>query len=322
MLLPREMKKSIWTDEHATFPQKKRERSGPCGIAVDSSGNVFYTNLESHTLFQIQRSGKIVRNHFADAKAKLAGLVYAGQNRLYICDITGRILQFDIATKKFHIIGRKPRGHKEDDGPLSIAQFYSPRGIDIDTLGNLYVTDGNRIRKISMQQRMVETIAGHEKSGYVDGPVSSARFSRLVGITIKQDEIVVADSVNNRIRKIQNGIVSTIKMEYVNSPSAIACNFNGKLLVLDKYYLKAEDKGNMVYELPRKYSFDLSTIQSDHRGNLFIGGNTIAHFQETWKWERLLWIGKLKESSDCWLARLPSELIMHIASFTKCACPE
>jgi DNA-binding beta-propeller fold protein YncE len=71
----------------------------------------------------------------------------------------------------------------------------------IDGDGNIYLSDDNRIRKIT-PQGLVSTLAG-STAGYQDGDATSAKFSSPGGLGLdKQGNIYVADINNNRIRKI------------------------------------------------------------------------------------------------------------------------
>ena len=68
----------------------------------------------------------------------------------------------------------------------------------------MYVSDtGNsRIRKIT-PNGIVSTIVGNGLQGFVDGNANTTEFNLLAGITIDtQGNLYVADSQNNRIRKI------------------------------------------------------------------------------------------------------------------------
>jgi len=102
------------------------------------------------------------------------------------------------------------------DGIGTAASFNNPSKI-VGNYHNLYVSDGNRIRKITRVGGVVTTLAGGggvgwNGSGYADGIGSAAAFSNPQGLTIdEQGNIYVADICNNRIRVVtQNGVVTTL----------------------------------------------------------------------------------------------------------------
>lgn len=98
------------------------------------------------------------------------------------------------------------------DGPVATAQFNQPVGLIGDGKGAVYVADsGNHcIRKI--ESGAVSTVAGQcGTAGIANGPAASALFRNPTGILLTpQGQIIVSDSVNNCIRLIQNGQVSTL----------------------------------------------------------------------------------------------------------------
>ena len=109
------------------------------------------------------------------------------------------------------------------DGPAAQAQFYLPRGIVIDSKGNFFVsTADHKIRKISYVTNAtcettsnytgycVTTFAG-STIGFANGQGTSAKFKHPHGLAIdKQDNLYVADTHNNCIRKIDpQGNVTT-----------------------------------------------------------------------------------------------------------------
>ncbi|MDR2208257.1 MAG: hypothetical protein LBE22_04705 [Azoarcus sp.] len=134
------------------------------------------------------------------------------------------------------------------DGKGGDAKFRMPEGIASDAAGNLYVADrGNhRIRKITPAGE-VSTLAGGEE-GFADGIGNAARFHLPEGVASDAaGNLYVADTVNNRIRKITPaGEVSTFAggeegfADGVGSdarffaPSGIAVDAAGNLYVVDR----------------------------------------------------------------------------------------
>jgi sugar lactone lactonase YvrE len=137
------------------------------------------------------------------------------------------------------------------DGKAQAASFSDPFGIAVDRKGNLYVADGgeaNRIRRIDTNGN-VETVAGSTE-GFADGRARSSAFNTPSGLAInKQGEIIIADTSNNRIRKIDSeGNVATIagsgatghrdgngpNAEF-DGPVAVAIHPDGDVIVADTY---------------------------------------------------------------------------------------
>jgi DNA-binding beta-propeller fold protein YncE len=99
------------------------------------------------------------------------------------------------------------------DGSLTEAEFNSPAGIVGDQIGNIYVADqrNHKIRKISVDG-VVSTLAGNGLSGYKDGVADEAMFSYPENLEIAADgSILVTDKLNNLVRVVKDGQVSTLK---------------------------------------------------------------------------------------------------------------
>jgi len=92
------------------------------------------------------------------------------------------------------------------DGFVTIAQFNTPWGIDVDGQGNIFVGDFNnhKIRKITTDNQ-VYTLAG-SFGGFADGVGAEARFYLPSGVSLDtQGNLYVADRGNHRIRKVSSG---------------------------------------------------------------------------------------------------------------------
>src|SRR6266404_1792446 len=127
--------------------------------------------------------------------------------------------------------------------------FNTPSGIAIDNGGNIYVADtsNNRIRKITAEG-VVSTVAGTGTAGYLDGPANAAKFDGPIGVAVDaSDNIYVADTYNDRIRKISaEGQVSTVAgagrpgysdgdaaVALFDTPCAVVVSADGTLYVAD-----------------------------------------------------------------------------------------
>jgi|GEM_PF-1206061 len=98
------------------------------------------------------------------------------------------------------------------NGKTSAASFYSPNSVTVNASGIIYVADNNNkvIREISSDGN-VTTLAGDGSTGSVNGANLSASFKSPWGVTVDAaGNVYVADAVNNQIRKISAGMVSTL----------------------------------------------------------------------------------------------------------------
>lgn len=99
------------------------------------------------------------------------------------------------------------------DGTIDNATFNDPKGLATDTAGNLWMAEPNTnvIRKIATDGT-VSTVAGVSGVyGYMDGPGNVANFAIPYAVAVdKLNNVYVVDRDNQRIRKISNGIVSTL----------------------------------------------------------------------------------------------------------------
>jgi len=118
------------------------------------------------------------------------------------------------------------------NGKGKAASFASPCAIVARQKdGILFVLDEHRIRKITPDGEVL-TFAGTESPGWADGPATLAAFRSPQGIAIdhRDGTLYVADTYNNRIRKISSdGLVSTFAGSgdrgFLDGPSELA-NFS------------------------------------------------------------------------------------------------
>ncbi|MEK6195202.1 MAG: NHL repeat-containing protein, partial [Deltaproteobacteria bacterium] len=131
---------------------------------------------------------------------------------LYISDTTNhRIRKVDTDGIITTVAGG---GRDSGDGiPATDARLSFPTGSVVDATGNLYISDGNRIRKVNTDG-IITTAAGKGPAGYNgDGiPATDALLNNADGITMDAaGNLYIADCYNHRVRKVDtNGIITTV----------------------------------------------------------------------------------------------------------------
>ncbi len=124
------------------------------------------------------------------------------------------------------------------DGSGNSARFNGPSAIAVHSSGNIYVADtnNNRIRKIT-KTGIVSTIAGSGAKSFGDGTGIAASFNNPTGIAVDVNEnVYVADSGNNRVRKITpNGVVTTVWFgsSSISQPFGINIDAIGNIYIND-----------------------------------------------------------------------------------------
>ncbi len=207
--------------------------------AYDASGRASNLATTSFTTLRSVRKNTLVTVAGADGFSWLGdgwagtqaafffnrGLTQDATGNLYITDDGGRpipdhlsrIRKVDAATRLISTVaGGTGVGYSGDGGPALQAQFGRPRGLAIDSQGNIFVADhdNNRIREISASG-IVTTIAGTGVAGYSGdgGPATSAQLNApFFMIVDPSGNPIFADAGNNRVRKVdmKTGIITNL----------------------------------------------------------------------------------------------------------------
>jgi len=218
-------------------------------VTEAGSGNIRQVTLDAEVT-TIMGSGS---NGYADGNGinasfdTPAGLVRNAIGNFFLCDGGNfRIRQISPEKEVTTLAGNGIAART--DGIGSSASFVAPFGIVVDAIGNLVVSDGNTLRKVTLDGE-VTTYAGAEAPGMVDGSLEAARFKNLRGMAKwKNDFLIIADSENHAIRMITpSGAVITIAgngtsglvngtgpESRFNLPSAIAVNSKDEVFVADR----------------------------------------------------------------------------------------
>jgi hypothetical protein len=146
---------------------------------------------------------------------------------LFVADFANRLIrQIVIATQTVATLAGSGTA-ASSNGVGTVAQFTSPRGLTVDSNGNLFVSEGSvgLIRKIVIATQTVTTVAGTgTSSAWADGFGTSAAFYRPFGLaTDARGNILVAEVMNNRVRVLQPTVPCPAGMYCAPGTEAVAC---------------------------------------------------------------------------------------------------
>ncbi|HEX8253649.1 MAG TPA: IPT/TIG domain-containing protein, partial [Thermoanaerobaculia bacterium] len=221
-----------------------RDLRNPEGVAVDPrSGIVYVSDTKAHQIRIILPNGatSVLAGSgvpgLADGSGRNAQFkepkgvaLDVAQNALYVADSANHsIRRVTLSGAVTTVAGSGRPGLK--DGRAAGAEFKEPSALALDSAGALYVADtkNNVIRRVTNDGSTV-TFAGTGRDGFADGAVQAARFAEPEGIVVSPSGVLfIADTRNQRIRRIENGTVATVagtgSSGYSGDGPAVAARF-------------------------------------------------------------------------------------------------
>ena len=266
----------------------------PYGIAVDGGGNLYVADTNNYTIRKIDSVGVVstfaglagqwgtadgvgtaARFHYPERVA-----IDSGDN-LYVTDSSYTIRKITPAGVVSTFAGLAGTSGAVD-GTGSDARFVGPRGINVDGTGNLYVVDGNTIRKIT-PDRVVTTIAGYtglglagpDGTGTRDGTGSAARLDIPTGVAVdSKRNLYVHDGRGDGLRKVTPAaVVSTlasIEGAYYLRSYNVALDNAGNVVVGTYGSIQRVGPCGAVTTIPGGQGLHVSGLTIDDTGNIYV----------------------------------------------------
>jgi sugar lactone lactonase YvrE len=234
-------------------PATSAQLDQPDGVAVDGFGNVFIADTQNNVIRRVDVLTGIITTvagvqgpggFSGDAGPALAaqlnqpeGLAVDGLGDLFVADSrNNRIRRIDTQSGVVTTVaGNGVLGFSGDGGAATSAAIQAPLAIAVDAGRNLYIADTNnsRIRRVDAGTQRIATVAGSATSGFAGdgGPATSAQLNTPRGIAIDAGNLYIADTFNQRIRRVDTtGMITTYA---TTAATAIAVDASASLYASD-----------------------------------------------------------------------------------------
>lgn len=243
----------------------------PVNLAFDMAGNLYIAESTGATVRRLTTGGKVefiagAYNSFgavdgtgADAKFKYPyDLTVGPDGNIYVADVTNHLIRKVTPNGVVTTVAGVLNSSSAANGTGTEATFREPYCITTDNDGNLLVGDKFAVRRISLPDYVVTTVAGDDLNATDAGSVSS--FNSVRGLGIAPDgTIYVCDCLNNCIKKINpdgtvvrlSGPVDRTQIGHVDGPASEALFYNpqGLALASDGCLFVSDGAANKNYYL-------------------------------------------------------------------------
>jgi uncharacterized protein (TIGR03437 family) len=225
----------------------------PYGLAVDAAGNLFIADLGNARIRKISANGII-------QTVAGGGLIAPGTNG--------------------------------DNNPALSVQLMQPRNIALDPDGTLYISDfeANRVYRVSAGGNLT-TLAGTGNAGFTGDGAAAVMAQLKTPAGIASDtlgNVFICDTGNNRIRKVNRGLISTVYT--IAGPTGIALNLSGTMYIAAANYFGTQFRAIPGVTSPQDVTLDASgnayastgqlvrKITADGRVSVIAGSATARYF--------------------------------------------
>lgn len=264
-------------------PARVKSLARPSGVAIDATGSIYIADSYSHRVFKVTSSTGLVTTIAGNGSASFAGdgkpatlaglyvperVLLDASGNLFISDrYNNRVRKVTAGTGIISTVaGDGGTGSSGDGGLAEFASLSGPKGVALDTHGNLFVAEGNRIRKVSAGTGRISTVAGSGKSDFSGdgGPATEAGLRSPEDVVVDgAGNIYIADTLNYRIRKVdaETGFISTIagngvrgfsgdggpaQVASLESPRGVALDVGGNLLISTGTRIRMVSSANSI----------------------------------------------------------------------------
>ncbi len=253
-------------------PATSAELNGPWGMAFDTAGDLFFADSGNNVVREVVKATGDIVTVAGNGKAGYSGdngpatdaelngpnsVAVDSAGDLFISDANNNRIR-EVVKATGHIItvaGDGTAGYTGNGGPATDAEINSPRGLAVDSAGDVFFADclNNVIRAVVKFNGQIITVAGDGTAGYSGdgGPATDAELNQPSFVVVDSaGDLFFSDSANHRVREVvkSTGDIITYagngKAGYsgdngpatdaeLNGPSGLALDPAGDLFIAD-----------------------------------------------------------------------------------------
>jgi len=180
-----------------------------------------------------------------------------------------------------YVISTAAGGVPPSTPAAAIGSSVSPGGLAIDAAGNVYFSSHNAVFRVD-SKGILTHIAGTSRPGFSGdgGPAISAQLNYPNGVAVDPSgNVYIADTGNNRVRKVSpDGIVTSIGIQ-VYAPFGLAIDAAGNLYIADNQAfrkLSTSGAATTLAACPNCGGFVHPVLAADAAGNVYAANGSRA----------------------------------------------
>lgn len=201
----------------------------PAGVALDAGNNIYIADTHNNRIRRVAASSGVITTIAGTGTAGFSGdggtataaeldyptaIAVDSRGNVFVADTNNFRIREISGGKISTIAGDGSQTFSGDGGLATAAGLDSPNGIAVDRASNLYIADTHNqsVRMVAAATGIITTMAGTGfRTFNGDGTATSSALARPRGVAVDSTGAVyVADSDNERIRKISGTTIATV----------------------------------------------------------------------------------------------------------------